>query len=402
MEKGYFFKKLKDVKFADILSGGKMLVALVQVPFVKKKYSGVWVVCETTMEARDNGYHFFKYMRTAHPEHPTYYAISLKSSDYGRVEKLGNVIEYGSVKHWLLYLCANYNISSQKGGKPNTALCAFLELYNMIDSKFVFLQHGVTINDVVWAHADVTQLRYFITSTTPECQFIKEKFGYRPDQIVLTGMPRFDNLHDVKVNKKQIVIMPTWRARFSLKSEKDYEDNNFLTSAYKREWEALLNSPKLHSLVKKHDLKILFFPHRNMQQFLDDFDIDTNYIKIAKWEEYEIQSVLKESAMMITDYSSVFFDMVYMKKPVIVFQFDYNEFRNADYKEGYFDYKNNPFSCSFDQYEQVITELEKKIQANYAVDVSFEEEHRRIFPYYDQNNSERIYQLLMHKEENYN
>ena len=43
---------------------------------------------------------------------------------------------------------------------------------------------------------------------------------------------------------------------------------------------------------------------------------------------------------MITDYSSVFFDFSYMRKPVIFYQFDEKKFRKAQYAEGYFSYKN--------------------------------------------------------------
>ena len=32
------------------------------------KYRGVWIVSERGSDARDNGYHFFKYIRENHPE----------------------------------------------------------------------------------------------------------------------------------------------------------------------------------------------------------------------------------------------------------------------------------------------------------------------------------------------
>lgn len=39
------------------------------------KYRGVWIVSERGSDARDNGYHFFKYIRENHPEIKAYYII---------------------------------------------------------------------------------------------------------------------------------------------------------------------------------------------------------------------------------------------------------------------------------------------------------------------------------------
>ncbi|WP_257940879.1 DegT/DnrJ/EryC1/StrS family aminotransferase [Bacteroides muris (ex Fokt et al. 2023)] len=80
---------------------------------------------------------------------------------------------------------------------------------------------------------------------------------------------------------------------------------------------------------------------------------------IASWEKYDIQELLKSSAIMITDYSSVFFDMIYMKKPIIFYQFDEEKYRKYQYGEGYFDYHHNAFGNTCSSSDLVIKELEK-------------------------------------------
>lgn len=390
----YFLKKIKDVKLRDYFSFFSLAIALIMMPFYKK-YKGCWVVCETPLEARDNGYHFFKYMRTHMPQKACYYAIKKKSVDYKKVSKFGNIIEYGSIKHWLLYLNAEYNISSQKGGKPNTAVCSFLELTGKMDSKLVFLQHGITINNCSWAHADTTKLKYFITSTKQEYAYIQDTFGFPKDRIVLTGMPRFDNLHDQVSEDRYVLIMPTWRSRFSLVSQHQRQDNEFNSSIYKHAWEEFLNCNEFTNLIRQYDLKVVFFPHRNMQSFLSDFNILDEKIIIGDWEKYDIQEELKKAAVMITDYSSVFFDMVYMKKPVLFYQFDYDDFRKYDYQEGYFNYKNTPFGKWCDSSVTLCEYLKKLFKNGIHVDSEFENEHNRTFPFYDDKNSERIANILL-------
>lgn len=97
---------------------------------------------------------------------------------------------------------------------------------------------------------------------------------------------------------------------------------------------------------------------------------------------------------MITDYSSVFFDMVYMKKPVIFYQFDIKKFRRGQYEQGYFDYSNNPFGKSYSELEEVMIELKNIIENRYQCSEEFLREHKRYFPHYDVFNSERVYKEI--------
>lgn len=46
------------------------------------------------------------------------------------LQNWGEVVEYGSMLHWIAYFLCEYNISSQKGGKPNAPICSFMELNN--------------------------------------------------------------------------------------------------------------------------------------------------------------------------------------------------------------------------------------------------------------------------------
>ena len=58
----YFLEKIKDVKPSDLFSVFPMAVAWLIKPVYRKKYENAWLVCEEPAEARDNGYHFFRYI----------------------------------------------------------------------------------------------------------------------------------------------------------------------------------------------------------------------------------------------------------------------------------------------------------------------------------------------------
>lgn len=392
----YFLKRVKDVKIKDFLQVFVMITALALSPFYKRKYKDVWLICETDVEARDNGYWFFKYMVEQRPKQKCIYAIRKNSVDYRKVASIGQTVQTGSVLHWIIYFTCKHNISSQKGdGKPNPALCAFIELNNWYDANNIFLQHGIIINKNEWLFADRSRFKLFITSTKPETQYVKDNFGYPEDVIKLCGLPRFDNLHRKEIVRNRIVVMPTWRAWFTLPSAaKEGITTNFLESDYYINWKAFLESDVLNTLAETKDLEIIFFMHRNMQMFVDEFNKIRTKAKIARWEDYDIQEILYSSQMMITDYSSVFFDMIYMKKPIVFFQFDIDEFRKAQYEEGYFHYDNNPFGKSFVEVESLVDEVKYIIEEDYRVSEKYLAEHNNYFMYYDDMNSERVYDAI--------
>lgn len=391
----YMLNKARDVKVRDILSFFPMVAAKIISPIFLDKYKKCWLICEEPSEARDNGYFFFKYMCEHHPERKCIYAISPDSVDYKKVEALGKVVAFGSIMHWLLYFTCEYNISSQKGGKPNAALCAFLELNHISKVKNVFLQHGVTINNARWLYSDRSSFFYFITATKDETDYIGLHFGYKKGVVQYTGFPRFDNLHNYQVKRNRILIMPSWRVWFKEKTAQvSKQDSVFVSSDYLNKWRNLLSCDEMREMISQYSLEVIFYPHRNMQSHISHFQTIDSGVIVATAERYDIQQLLKSSELIITDYSSVFFDMAYMKKPIIFYQFDEEKFRCQQYQEGYFDYHNNPFGQSYSNHKDVLKELRRLIENHYIISGSYLKEHSRVFSLYDDHNSERIYNLL--------
>ena len=395
MKFAYFAKKLRDVRLSDMVHVFPMLIARALSPIYKKKYADTWLVCEEKREARDNGYHFFKYMCAHQPQQPCVYAIDKRCPDAALVASLGPTVHYGSLRHWLMYFCCRYNISSQKGGKPNAALCSFFELSGWFKPHNVFLQHGVTKDKNDWLMADKCRFDYFVTAMASEDAFVRRAFGYDPAIVHFTGFPRFDNLHDNRIVPNRIVIMPTWRKWLRLTSEHNRElDSGIEDSEFRARWMELLDSDRLAEMIERYNLEIIFYPHRGMQAHIDAFKPRNSRIIVASAGEYDVQSLLKSSEMLITDYSSVYFDMFYMKKPVIFYQFDEETFRKYHYEEGWFDYHNNPFGTSYRRCDDVLEALEACVKARYAVSPAFAEAHAREFTRYDRDNSARIYRDL--------
>ena len=158
-----FWQKLQRVKAKDIGNIFVFALALPVSAVYKRKRKDLWLICDSENEARDNGYWLYKYIREHHKEQDVMYAINKKSPDYARVKDLGPVVQYGSFMHWLYYLTASKNISSQKEGKPNAAVCYLLEVYGILKNKRIFLQHGITKDDVEFLHYKNTKINIIDT-----------------------------------------------------------------------------------------------------------------------------------------------------------------------------------------------------------------------------------------------
>lgn len=361
----------------------------------KKK---IWLICEDKNEARDNGFCFFKYLREKHPELKTYYAISYKSKDFDKVRKIGKTVRYGGIFHWMLYFGCKYNISSQKAGKPDAAICYVLEQLRIIRNKSVFLQHGITINKADWLFYPNTKMRLFICGAKPEFEYVKKYFEYPEENVVYTGFSRFDDYHSIAVNKKILLLIPSWREWIASKNEysNKYEDvSKFTNTEYYKKYQELINDAELKDFLEQNDLTMYFYPHRNMQKYISDFTTGSNNIKIVNNKNMDIRQLLMESAVMITDYSSVALDFAYMKKPVIYYQFDEKRFREAQYAEGYYDYRKNGLGTVTTTCADTVKLLKKLYLNDLKMSQEFEKIHHDFFELWDNHNNERIYNEII-------
>lgn len=389
-----FFQKLQRVKPADLGHCFLFLLAVIPSMIYRIFHNDLWLICESKNEARDNGYWLYKYIRENHPEQECVYAVNKKSPDYLKVKKLGKTVGYGSFKHWILYLSASKNISSQKGGKPNAAVCYLLEVKGILKNKRIFLQHGIIKDDMPWLHYENTKMSMFVCSTYREYKFVSENFGYPENTVKKLGLCRFDNLHDIKIKPRQVLLMPTWRSWIASPTSASYKIENvseFTNTEYYKKWSELIKNSKIHEILRNNNLKMIFYPHRDMQPFIKYFDSSCKDIVMADWKEYDVQTLLKESAYLITDFSSIAMDFAYMGKRLMYYQFDYDDFRRGQYPEGYFSYENDGFGEVCYNIDEAVKAFEKAVNDNFKNQPEYIKRHDDFFDLCDNKNCERNY-----------
>jgi CDP-glycerol glycerophosphotransferase (TagB/SpsB family) len=114
---------------------------------------------------------------------------------------------------------------------------------------------------------------------------------------------------------------------------------------------------------------------------------------IAPFDDYDVQTLLIESKLLVTDFSSVFFDFGYMGKPVIHYQFDREQYINEhyDYTKGYFDYDRDGFGEVATHGDRLVDLIIGYVASDFALRDQYKQRIDRFFPLCDNHNCDRIY-----------
>lgn len=348
----------------------------------------LWLISERGNEARDNASVFFLWLKKNHPEIACYYVITKYSNDYQRMACYSDsLVAYRSWKHYVMVWRASKLISTHvMGSTPDGSRYLSLnQRFRLLKGKkIVFLQHGIIKENIPFLFGNFARMDLFVCGAKLEYEYVKKYFNH-PDGVVrYTGLCRYDNLNHYEC-KNQILIMPTWR-RYIDKS-------NFEASDYYRQFARLLTDPRLSALAEKHGMDVVFYPHYEVQSNIQSFKklALSPRITIASFE-HDVQTLLKESRLLITDYSSVYFDMAYMRKPIIFFQFDTEVYYNNHYFRGYLD--DNQLGAVVSSVDGVMEALSQTLLSG----CTMQPEHRAfadsMFALRDSNNCQRVFDAI--------
>lgn len=382
-----FFKKL--IRY--ISCAVKYCAAAITVPFVKNniKYKDLWLVAERGIDARDNGYYLFKYITSNHPEINIAYVISHDSADRERVSGLGRLIDYGSFEHFISLIASKVKISTHiMGYTPYIDFFVRADKMGLVGGKKIFLQHGITKDNLPYLYSNNVNIDLFVCSAKPEYEYVKNNFGYKDNVVRMLGMCRYDDLYKVEKLTKKILVMPTWRYNLQGMDKKEFTE-----SKYFKTFEALLKNSRLKSILEKYDYELLFYPHIEMQKFIDCFTAEGR-VRIMTFKDCTVQELLINTDVLITDFSSVFFDYAYMEKPMVFYQFDESDFRKQHYGEGYFSYKTDAFGAVVYNEDALLDEVERILKNKAETDSKYLERINSFFTLKDTNNCERNFNAI--------
>lgn len=383
--------RLASITIPRIMNGLRTLV-IMPVALVSRIWNpNTWIITERPDQARDNGYCFFKYMRERHPDQKIYYIIDKRSKDAAKIEKYGISIQFDSWKHYYYYILAQVHISAHVGGCIPTDNPFARYIRKKCEIFSVFLPHGVSYGISDFCLAKYGNIDLFITSGKPEYENVLANYGYTKDQVVYTGFPRLDEWHHISVNHNLIVLMPTWRLYLAQDSNTIFEETDYYKAYY-----SLINNKKLCAFLNESNLELIFYLHHNMRKYVSSFHTNCQSVEVVYDDAtYDIQELLKESALLITDYSSVHFDFAYMNKPVLYYQFDREEFWTKQYQQSNFDAIKDGFGPVALNQEELIANLKKAYDDGFKLQGIYKQRMEQFYVLRDENNCERVYQEII-------
>ncbi|MCS3601273.1 CDP-glycerol glycerophosphotransferase (TagB/SpsB family) [Buttiauxella sp. BIGb0471] len=184
--------------------------------------------------------------------------------------------------------------------------------------------------------------------------FFKSAFrAYDENNVIIADPPRISALIDKEKEYKIIgscnvqkiktfLYAPTWRD----------DGSDFIKKSG-------LNFSTLNDLLSKNNALLQIRLHANTKLDID-ITMLTNIFIIDNGETAE-ESMLK-SDFLITDYSSIFFDYLYLDRPIIFFPFDYNEYLSS--RDIYLNYNDIVPGVKVYNQEDLISEMLKMLKGD--------------------------------------
>lgn len=394
---------LLDLWKTNVLGGRKAIpVRLLRHMLKLFKRRQIWLISDRVNKADDNGEALFLYLREKKPEHTdVYYLLSRNSGDYPRLAEQGKVVDFFSTRHKLLHLLCDCNISASANDFMVNPFSGHQEGYrDLLDScRYVFLQHGVIKDDLSgWLNRYRKNISGFVVSAVPEYQSILNgNYDYSPNQVWLTGLPRFDRLYHQEENC--IALIPTWRkylmqelnSKTGIWSLKD----GFEQTEYYQFYNRLLNDPRLLRALSECGYRMIFMPHPTIMPYIDRFQKNDQVTFGSLNTKY--RDVYSKCKLVVTDYSSAVFDFAYLRKPVIYTQFDQEAFFSGEhvYTKGYFDYERDGFGEVETDLDATVDRIIEYMENGCELKDKYRQRIDNFYAFNDRNNCERVYQKIM-------
>lgn len=197
--------------------------------------------------------------------------------------------------------------------------------YNIEYITFISITHGVCYFKYFLyednACYGVNRIDKLLIPPSEKIITVAKKFGWKEENIIKLNLPRWDkyNINNKfihisnkknKFKKNSIFFLFTWR---------EINKNKKISPFYFKNIRILLLDDNLKQSLKKKNTSLYFSLHHKLydyKKYIFSFKKHKNFEFV---EENNISKCLSQTSLVITDFSSIIFDIIYRSKPFIIY-----------------------------------------------------------------------------------
>lgn len=213
------------------------------------------------------------------------------------------------------------------------------------DNIMINLWHGIPLKSMSLMNksksddVNIVKDDYFLSTSEFFNTIMNACLGIRQEKYFIAGYPRNDYLFnqngisnlefliEKKVNEKVILYMPTYRSSVLNNTTKKKKGENIFGFE-----EFDINS--FNEFLNKNNILFLLKLHPNEEKkFENQYSNLSDNIKLIRSsnlenKEMDLYKIINSTNLLITDYSSIYFDYLLLDRPIIFTPVDYNEYKS--------------------------------------------------------------------------
>ena len=167
---------------------------------------------------------------------------------------------------------------------------------------------------------------------------LAKKYGWKDDNLIKINLPKWDkyNLNNDSYYSKyynSIFLLFTWR---------EIKKGKKISPSYFKNIYQLIHNIYLREALEKNNISLYFSLHHKID-FYDKYRLlFKKYNPLAFVDENNISKCLLKTNLVITDFSSIIFDIIYRGKPFIIYIPDaYDPNISKIYSKNYYELINS-------------------------------------------------------------
>lgn len=348
----------------------------------------------------DNSKYVFEYLLKNEPElECVWLTRSIRVYRFLK-EKRRPVYRSNSIKGiWLLFRAS---VGLFTNSLRDLAIDPFLVPRNL---KLIALRHGKSVKKVRFARKNhkiskkeererkyESDLISYVISTSDFVSRIQEEcLQLGLEKSAVTGYPRNDVLFDknrekiIKDKNISVLYAPSWRHGREATKFFPFED---------------FDKNELVKFLEESNISIYLRPHKNdlskyrdLVEFLEELTDASENLYLATHERYpDINNVLRDFDVLITDYSSIYHDYLLLDRPILFIPYDFAIFEKEN---GFvYDYKKFLPGPRVNSFEELTKELDSVWRNDNYYSKNRNSLKIKVHKYFDGYSSKRVADLI--------